>query len=154
MSCMTNVSGYLKWELPTFFPQFLDFLLMFHFIAVSYDRYTKVTIQDAQVIYHYIFTAFHVCLKFQNFIILKVYAEVYFRGRVPNFNQSGTRMHCFLAFDWLKFETLPTKPFSIERYIMGKKRVLRNAIKQIFVAMKGNIFVYAFSGRSKRRHLA
>ena len=31
----------------------------------------------------------------------------YFRGRVSNFNQSEARKHCFLAFDWSKFETLP-----------------------------------------------
>ena len=33
----------------------------------------------------------------------------YFRGRVTNFHQSEARKHCFLAFDWLKFETLPRK---------------------------------------------
>ena len=26
---------------------------------------------------------------------------------VTNFNQSEARKHCFLASDWLKFETLP-----------------------------------------------
>ena len=31
----------------------------------------------------------------------------YFRGRVPNFNQSDARKQCFLAADWLKFETFP-----------------------------------------------
>ena len=30
-------------------------------------------------------------------------------GRVTNFNQSEARTHCFLASDWLKFETLPRK---------------------------------------------
>ena len=33
----------------------------------------------------------------------------YFRGRVSNFNQSEARKHCFLASDWLTFETLPRK---------------------------------------------
>ena len=33
----------------------------------------------------------------------------FFRGRVPNFNQSDTRKQCFLASDWLKFGTLPRK---------------------------------------------
>ena len=33
----------------------------------------------------------------------------YFRGRVSYFNQSKARKRCFLAFDWLKFETLPRK---------------------------------------------
>ena len=32
-----------------------------------------------------------------------------FRGRVTNFNQSEARKQCFLASDWLKFETLPRK---------------------------------------------
>ena len=32
-----------------------------------------------------------------------------FRGRVSYFNQSEARMHCFLASDWLKCETLPQK---------------------------------------------
>ena len=32
-----------------------------------------------------------------------------FRGRVSNFNQSEARKECFLASDWLKFETLPQK---------------------------------------------
>ena len=32
-----------------------------------------------------------------------------FRGRVSNFNQSEARKQCFLASDWLKFETLPRK---------------------------------------------
>ena len=32
-----------------------------------------------------------------------------FRGRVTNFIQSEARTHCFLASDWLKFETLPRK---------------------------------------------
>ena len=35
--------------------------------------------------------------------------ERYFRGRVSNLYQSKARMHCFLASDWLKFETLPRK---------------------------------------------
>ena len=31
------------------------------------------------------------------------YNEVqYFRGRVPNFNQSEARKHCLLASDWLR----------------------------------------------------
>ena len=30
-----------------------------------------------------------------------------FRGRVTNFDQSEARKQCFLASDWLKFETLP-----------------------------------------------
>ena len=33
----------------------------------------------------------------------------YFRGRVSYFNQSESRKQCFLASDWLKFETLPRK---------------------------------------------
>ena len=33
----------------------------------------------------------------------------YFRGRVSNLNQSEARKQCFLASDWLKFETLPRK---------------------------------------------
>ena len=33
----------------------------------------------------------------------------YFRGIVSNFDQSEGRKHCFLAFDWLKFVTLPRK---------------------------------------------
>ena len=33
----------------------------------------------------------------------------YFRGRVLYFDQSEARKMCFLAFDWLKFETLPRK---------------------------------------------
>ena len=32
-----------------------------------------------------------------------------FRGRVSYFNQSDARKHCFLASDWLKYETLPRK---------------------------------------------
>ena len=32
-----------------------------------------------------------------------------FRGRVSIFNQSEARKQCFLASDWLKFETLPRK---------------------------------------------
>ena len=32
-----------------------------------------------------------------------------FRGRVSNFNKSKARKQCFLASDWLKFETLPRK---------------------------------------------
>ena len=32
-----------------------------------------------------------------------------FRGRVSNFSQSEARKQCFLASDWLKFETLPRK---------------------------------------------
>ena len=31
----------------------------------------------------------------------------YYRGRVSNFDQTESRKHCFLASDWLKFETLP-----------------------------------------------
>ena len=31
----------------------------------------------------------------------------FFRGRVPNFNQSEGREQYFLASDWLKSETLP-----------------------------------------------
>ena len=33
----------------------------------------------------------------------------YFRGRVTNLNQSEARQQCFLASDWLKFETLTRK---------------------------------------------
>ena len=36
-----------------------------------------------------------------------VYRVRDYRGRVSNFNQSEARKHCFLASDWLKFETLP-----------------------------------------------
>ena len=32
-----------------------------------------------------------------------------FRGRVSHFNQSEARKQCFLASDWLKYETLPRK---------------------------------------------
>ena len=32
-----------------------------------------------------------------------------FRIRVTNFNQSEARTRCFLASDWLNFETLPRK---------------------------------------------
>ena len=32
---------------------------------------------------------------------------LYFRGSVSNFNQSLVRKQCFLASDWLKFETVP-----------------------------------------------
>ena len=35
------------------------------------------------------------------------YRERNYRGRVSNFDQSEARKQCFLASDWLKFETLP-----------------------------------------------
>ena len=37
------------------------------------------------------------------------YRALYFRGRVTNLNQSEARKQCFLASDWLKFETHPRK---------------------------------------------
>ena len=37
------------------------------------------------------------------------YKVRYYRGRVSNFDQPEARKHCFLATDWLKFETLPRK---------------------------------------------
>ena len=42
-------------------------------------------------------------------ITMKHYRVRNFRGRVSNFNQSEARKQCFLASDWLKFETLPRK---------------------------------------------
>ena len=32
-----------------------------------------------------------------------------YKARYYNFDQSEARKHCFLATDWLKFETLPRK---------------------------------------------
>ena len=45
----------------------------------------------------------------QSKFILKIHRVRNFRGRVSNFHQSEARKHCFLASDWLKFETLPRK---------------------------------------------
>ena len=42
-------------------------------------------------------------------VLFRDYRVRNFRGRVSNFNQSEARKHCFLASDWLKFETLPRK---------------------------------------------
>ena len=36
-----------------------------------------------------------------------IYRVRNYRGRVSNFDQSEARKQCFLASDWLKFETLP-----------------------------------------------
>ena len=37
------------------------------------------------------------------------YRARYYRERVSNFDQSEAGKHCFVASDWLKFETLPRK---------------------------------------------
>ena len=39
----------------------------------------------------------------------ETYRVRYYRGRVSYFNQSEARKGCFLASDWLKYETLPRK---------------------------------------------
>ena len=41
--------------------------------------------------------------------VYSVYRVRNFRGRVSHFNQSEARKQCFLASDWLKYETLPRK---------------------------------------------
>ena len=43
-----------------------------------------------------------------------------FRGRVSHFNQSEARKQCFLASDWLKYETLPEN-FVLYMYIRNIK---------------------------------
>ena len=42
----------------------------------------------------------------------------YFRGRVTNFNQSEARKQCFLAFYWLKFETILRKYRTLQYYYL------------------------------------
>ena len=47
-------------------------------------------------------------LVFTKLVIFKTTNRVRnFRGRVSYFNQSEARKGCFLASDWLKYETLP-----------------------------------------------
>ena len=41
------------------------------------------------------------------------YTVRYFQGRVSNCNQSETRIQCFLACDWLKFDTLDPREYLI-----------------------------------------
>ena len=42
-------------------------------------------------------------------LVVNLYRVRNFRGRVSHFNQSEARKQCFLASDWLKYETLPRK---------------------------------------------
>ena len=54
------------------------------------------------------------CTVYQSFLlsngyIYRTYRVRNFRGRVSYFNQSEARKQCFLASDWLKYETLPRK---------------------------------------------
>ena len=42
-------------------------------------------------------------------MVIVAYGVWYFWGRVTNFNQLEAGKQCFLASDWLKFETLPLK---------------------------------------------
>ena len=46
------------------------------------------------------------CIEYCVFYCI-VYRVRNYRGRVTNFDQSEARKQCFLASDWLKFETLP-----------------------------------------------
>ena len=44
--------------------------------------------------------------------------SLYYRLRVSNFNLSESRKQCFLASDWLKFETLPRKYPTLQETII------------------------------------
>ena len=43
------------------------------------------------------------------YFYLQFHRVGYYWGRVSNFNQAESRKQCFIASDWLKFETLPLK---------------------------------------------
>ena len=44
---------------------------------------------------------------FDSFCLSLLHRVRYFRENALNFDQSEARKQCFLASDWLKFETLP-----------------------------------------------
>ena len=63
----------------------------------------------------------------EELLIISSYRVRNFRGRVSYFNQSEARKHCFLAYDWLKCETLPRKfstPSKLEKNCVRSSRVL------------------------------
>ena len=54
-----------------------------------------------------------------------------FRGRVSYFNQSEARKGCFLASDWLKYETLPRKfrtLYLLFNFIFKRRRTTSRSI--------------------------
>ena len=76
----------------------------------SYTRKTVSLSDEICVMNHRIIVPTISC-KVRSHVIsfdnLAKYRVRNYRGRVSNFDQSESRKHCFLASDWLKFETLP-----------------------------------------------
>ena len=56
-----------------------------------------------------------------------------FRGRVSHFNQSGARIQCFLASDWLKYETLPRKFRSLYFYTSSNFKLQASCTVRYFL---------------------
>ena len=70
------------------------------------------------------------------------YSVWYFQGRVLNFNKSEARKQCFLASDWLKFETIPRKNCSEETYenLIKESGNLRYSVSLTFSSLLAMYF--------------
>ena len=75
-----------------------------------------------------------------------------FGGRVPNFDQPEARKHCFLASDWLKFETLsrkyhtllPTSLLSEQALFQITNGLLRHKATNYCVGIGKGVSVFLF----------